>query len=146
VGSAPWTEVLELAEEAGRQAGAAAEAARERAVEAEGTKARRPTREDTDAVRRAARRARFEALDLALALVCAWLRDLAAVAEGAPELALNVDRAERLTEEAAGLDARSARRAAELAMDTRRRLTVNVGEELALEALAFRIEALLAGV
>jgi hypothetical protein len=29
-------------------------------------------------------------------------------------------------------------------MDVRRRLGVNVGEELALEALAFRLEALLA--
>ena len=29
-------------------------------------------------------------------------------------------------------------------MDTRRRLTVNVNEELALEALLFRLEALLA--
>ena len=146
VGSAPWTEILELAEEASRQAGAAAEAARERAAEEAGRKEKRSTREETDAVRRSSRRARTEALDLGLALVVAWLRDLAAVAEGAPELALNVDRIDRLKDEAAGLDPRAARRAAELAMDTRRRLTVNVGEELALEALAFRIEALLAGV
>jgi hypothetical protein len=31
-------------------------------------------------------------------------------------------------------------------MDTRRRLTVNVGEELALEALVYRLEALFASM
>jgi hypothetical protein len=36
-----------------------------------------------------------------------------------------------------------ARRGGELVMETRRRLTVNVNEELALEALAFRLEGLL---
>jgi hypothetical protein len=41
------------------------------------------------------------------------------------------------------VDARRARAGAELVMDTRRRLRVNVGEELALEALVFRLEALL---
>ena len=42
------------------------------------------------------------------------------------------------------VDPRRARRAAELVMDTRRRLQVNVSETLALEALAFRLEFLLA--
>jgi hypothetical protein len=42
-----------------------------------------------------------------------------------------------------GLDPRRARRGAELVMDTRRRLMVNVSEELALEALSFRLEFLL---
>jgi hypothetical protein len=41
------------------------------------------------------------------------------------------------------VDPRRARRAAELVMDTRRRLSVNVSEELALEALVFRLEAVL---
>jgi len=41
------------------------------------------------------------------------------------------------------LDGRRTRRGAELVMDTRRRLQVNVAEELALEALVFRLEALL---
>ena len=74
----------------------------------------------------------------------AWMRDLAAVAEGAPELVLNCDRAGELTGLADGLDPRRARRAGELVMETRRRLTVNVSEALALEALAFRVEYLLA--
>ena len=87
--------------------------------------------------------ARTEALDLGLALVAAWLRDLAAVAEGADDLVLNTDRASALGKMAAGLDGRRTRRGADLVMDTRRRLQVNVAEELALEALVFRLEALL---
>ncbi len=71
------------------------------------------------------------------------MRDLAAVAEGAPELALNSDRAGELERLAEGLDPRRARRAGELVMDTRRRLQVNVSETLALEALAYRLEFLL---
>jgi DNA polymerase III subunit delta' len=144
---APWTGLLEAAEAAGAQAG---EAARERlaSLEAEvgegGSPAvRRRERETTDAARRVARRARTEALDLGLALVAAWLRDLAAVAEGADDLVLNTDRASALGKMAAGLDGRRTRRGAELVMDTRRRLQVNVAEELALEALVFRLEALL---
>jgi DNA polymerase-3 subunit delta' len=144
---APWTGLLEAAEAAGAQAG---EAARERlaSLEAEagegGSPAvRRRERETTDAAKRVARRARTEALDLGLSLVAAWLRDLAAVADGADDLMLNTDRASALGKMAAGLDGRRTRRGAELVMDTRRRLQVNVAEELALEALVFRLEALL---
>src|SRR5207247_267326 len=97
------------------------------------------------AARRAGRRARTEALDLGLALVAAWLRDLSAVGEGAEDLALNVDEIAGIRSAADGLDPRRARRAAELVIDTRRRLRVNVGEELALEALVFRLQSLLRG-
>ena len=144
---APWTGLLEAAEAAGAQAG---EAARERlaslgaeAGEGGGPAVRRRERETTEAAKRVARRARTEALDLGLALVAAWLRDLAAVADGADDLVLNTDRASALGKMAAGLDGRRTRRGAELVMDTRRRLQVNVAEELALEALVFRLEALL---
>jgi DNA polymerase-3 subunit delta' len=105
--------------------------------------ARRREREATEAARRSARRARTEALDLGLALVAAWLRDLSASAEAAEDLVLNADRVEQIRDAAEGVDARRARRGAELVMETRRRLQVNVSEELALEALAFRLEALL---
>jgi DNA polymerase-3 subunit delta' len=143
---APWTGLLEAAEAAGAQAG---EAARERLASLEaqageaGPAVRRRERETTDAAKRVARRARTEALDLGLSLVAAWLRDLAAVADGADDLMLNTDRASALGKMAAGLDGRRTRRGAELVMDTRRRLQVNVAEELALEALVFRLEALL---
>ncbi|MGH2985137.1 MAG: DNA polymerase III subunit delta' C-terminal domain-containing protein, partial [Solirubrobacterales bacterium] len=91
------------------------------------------------------RRARTQSLDLGLALLGSWLRDLAAAGEGAAELALNADRRAELESVASAIDPRRARRGAELVMDTRRRLQVNVSETLALEALAFRLEFLLAG-
>ena len=100
-------------------------------------------KEAADAGKRASRRGRTEALDTGLALVGAWLRDLAAVGDGATDLILAADRERELREDAEGLDPRRARRGAELVMDSRRRLMVNVSEELALEALAFRLEFLL---
>ncbi len=112
-------------------------------AERSGPAARRRAREAEEAAKRASRRARTDTLDLGLALLGAWMRDLAAAAEGAPELALNADRIEVLERLSAGLDSRRARRAGELVLDTRRRLEVNVSETLALEALVFRIEYLL---
>jgi DNA polymerase-3 subunit delta' len=143
----PWRRMLAAAEAAGGHAGketaerlaaAAAEAGQD-----QGRAGRRAIRDAEEAGKRAGRRARTEALDAGLGLLAAWLRDLAAVAEGADELVLNVDRLGDLRTGAEGLDARAARRGGELVMDTRRRLQVNVGEELALEALVFRLEALL---
>jgi DNA polymerase-3 subunit delta' len=144
LGGAPWTGLLEVAEAAGSRA---REVAEERGAEDEAAQASAPGtrgREAEEGARRIARRARTEALDLGLALIASALRDLAGAAEGAEDLLLNVDRAEEIRSDAAELDARRARRGAELAIDTRRRLQVNVAEELALEALVFRLEALLA--
>jgi DNA polymerase-3 subunit delta' len=139
---APWLDLLELAERAGAEA---ADDLRAQLAQAEDPEpGRAGAREAEESVRRVSRRGRTEALDLGLALVCAWLRDMAAVAGGAPDLVLNADRASELAAAAEGLDPRAPRRAAEVAMDVRRRLTVNVGEELALEALSFRLESLLA--
>jgi DNA polymerase III subunit delta' len=144
----PWSGLLQAADAAGGRAGEAARARAsalaEDAGEVEGAPARRRSREAEEASRRASRRARTEALDLGLALVAAWLRDLAAAGEGGEDIALNADRAAELRT-ASHLDPRRARRAAELVMETRRRLQVNVGEELALEALLFRMEAVLRG-
>ena len=144
--AAPWRRMLAAAESAGAHAGeetverlaaAAAETGQD-----EGRAGRRAAREAEEAGRRASRRARTEALDTGLGLLAAWLRDLAAVADGAADLVLNTDRLDEARDAANGLDARAARRGGEIVMDTRRRLTVNVGEELALEALVYRLEAL----
>jgi hypothetical protein len=105
---------------------------------------RRRARELEEAARRTSRASRTATLDLGLALLAAWLRDIVAVSEGAPELVLNRDRADAVEALAGRVESRRARRAAELAMDTRRRLRVNVNETLALEALTFRTEFLLA--
>jgi DNA polymerase-3 subunit delta' len=144
----PWTGLLEAAEKRGAEVGDAArnrlEALADQARDAADKRAeQRLRREATDAGKRASRRGRTEALDTGLSLVGAWLRDLAAVGDGASELVLTADRERELSDAAAGLDPRRARRAAELVMDTRRRMTVNVSEELALESLSFRLEFLL---
>jgi DNA polymerase-3 subunit delta' len=137
----PWRELLEAASEAGREAGAEEE---RRLLEEAEVAARRGrkgklTREATEQVRRTERRARTQALDLGLALCCAWYRDLAAIASGADDVVLNADRLPQLAEDAEGLDPERARRAVEWVLDTRRRLRVNVSEDLALEALWLRL-------
>ncbi len=152
----PWREMLEAATKAGRAAGAAeerrlleeAEAMRKRgrsgdagAPQGRSRGATRLTREATEQVRRTERRARTEALDLGLALCCAWYRDVAALASGADDVVLNADRRAELAEDAEGLDPADARRALEWVLDTRRRMRVNVSEELALEALWLRLSA-----
>jgi len=131
-----WSAMLKSAERAGEEAESAVREALEEEKEA-GMK--RSTRDIADASKRAGRRRRTDLLDLGLNLVAAWFRDLAAVASGAADVAYNRDRLAELRSQAAGLDPNSARRAAELVQDTRRRLDLNVSEELALEALSFRL-------
>jgi DNA polymerase-3 subunit delta' len=136
---APWRALLKAAEEVGADAEAEARAALDADKEA-GVK--RSAREMADEAKRVGRRRRTETLDLGLALTSSWFRDLVAVLEGAPEVAFNRDRLTQLRAAAEGNDSESARRAAELVQDTRRRLDLNVSEELALEALAYRLERL----
>ena len=81
---------------------------------------------------------------LGLELVASWFRDLVAAASGASEVAYNQDRIAELQAHASTLDPTQPRRAAELVQDTRRRLDLNVSEELALEALSFRLAAVFA--
>jgi DNA polymerase III subunit delta' len=144
LGGRPWRAVLQAADDAGEAEGERVVARLAEAAEgADPREARRLRREAEDAGKRAARARRTEVLDFSLALMGAWFRDLAAVAEGAPELAMNADRLDELRADADGLDPRAARRAGELVLETRRNLQVNIAEELALEALLFRAEALL---
>jgi DNA polymerase-3 subunit delta' len=142
----PWRELLELASEAGQEAGAEEEGRLLEEAAAASRRARKGklTREAIEQVRRTERRARTQALDLGLALCCAWYRDLAAVAAGADDVILNADRRDALAEDAKDLDPQSAREALEWVLDTRRRMRVNVSEELALEALWLRLRAALA--
>jgi DNA polymerase III subunit delta' len=144
LGDRPWMAVLAAADEAGEAEGErVAQRIADAAEGADPKEASRIRRESEESGKRAARARRTEVLDLSLALCGAWFRDLAAVAEGAPELAMNVDRLDELRADAEGLDPRAARRAGELVLETRRNLQVNIAEELALEALLFRSEALL---
>ncbi len=137
--------LLQAARDAGSGAGEelAAQVAGE--LELLPTKERkRHEREALDAQRRAERRARTGALDLALRLAEAWLRDVWCVAEGAGEVVHAQDRRPELERDAAGRAPARLRQAVELVQDARRRLALNVSEELALESLAYRLQTLLA--
>ncbi len=133
----PWRGLLKAAEEIGADAEAAAREALDAEKEA-GVK--RTAREIADEAKRVGRRRRTDTLDLGLAICAAWFRDLAAVAAGAEEVVFNRDRFSQLRAAAAGIEPASLRRCAELVQDTRRRLDLNVSEELALEALYSRLE------
>ncbi len=140
----PWTGLLDSAKAHGVRAGEEVEARVARDLELLGSKERkRHEREGTDARRRAERRARTAALDRGLGLAELWLRDVWCVAQGAPDLIHQSDRADRLAEDARGRDGHDLARGIELVRDTRMRLGQNVSEELALEALAYRLGELL---
>ena len=141
VADAPWKRLLERAEAAGEEVEAAT---REMLDEESKSGFKRTARDIADESKRAGRRRRTEILDLGLELCAAWFRDLAAVASGAEDVAFNRDRLELLRAQAEGLDPSPARRAAEDVQETRRGLDLNVSEELALEALFFRLERLFA--
>ena len=136
-----WKALLADAEAAGEEADAAV---REALEEEKAAGLKRSARDITDEAKRSARRRRTGMLDLGLGLAAAWFRDLAAVSAGAADVAYNRDRLAELQERVAGLDPSAPRRAAELVQDTRRRLDLNVSEELALEALSYRLGDVLA--
>jgi DNA polymerase-3 subunit delta' len=139
-----WMGLLEAAKSAGAVAGAAVtERLQEQAGFLPSKERRKYEREGADIVRRAERRERTATLELGLRLVELWLRDLWCLASGVPELAFACDRSAELDADASGRDAGSLLHGVELVRDTRLRLSLNVSEELALEALAYRLAALL---
>jgi DNA polymerase III subunit delta' len=143
-GERPWQALLEAAKLAGDEAGeAATERLREQAEMLPSKERRKHEREGADIVRRGERRARTATLDLGLRLVEQYLRDAWCVAVGAPEVVLASDRLVELGSENAGRDPAALLTGVELVRDTRLRLGLNVSEELALEALLYRLSELL---
>jgi DNA polymerase-3 subunit delta' len=143
----PWMALWERARNAGAAAGAAVDAALETELEYAIRKDHgRMRREAGERAKRAARRAQTAALDRGLALVGLWLRDVACVVDGAPELVHHSDRADALREDAArGVAAGALRDALALVEDTRAALELNPNEELALDALGSRLARALSG-
>jgi DNA polymerase-3 subunit delta' len=139
--TAPWGPLLDRAEAEGAEAEGAVRA---RLEEERESGAARPAKEIGDEAKRAGRRRRTEVLDLGLELIGTWLRDLVAISVDAPDVAFNSDHMAELERDAAGIDPGRAREGTELVEETRRRLDLNVSEELALEALLYRLERLLA--
>ncbi|MEI7626313.1 MAG: hypothetical protein WCK06_09245 [Actinomycetota bacterium] len=100
---------------------------------------RRRETEHTEQSKRVQRRVRTESLDLSLALVGLWYRDMACLAWESADLVHHSDRYAAL-EACLGPGPEALRAAVELIEESRRRLSLNVSEELALEALAYRLE------
>ena len=143
--SRSWSELLTAARASGERAGEQVKAAVADELFAVPTKERRRHERDaTERIRRAERRERTGALDLGLRLAGLWLRDTGCVADDLPELVYAVDRLAELRRDAEGRPGTALRRGVELVEDTRQRLALNVSEELALEALAYRLGELLA--
>jgi DNA polymerase III subunit delta' len=143
-GERPWREMLEAAKSAGVRAGEeVVERLRDELELVPAKERKRLEKEALDARRRAERRGRARALELALRLGELWLRDLLCLTEAAPEVVHNLDRMAELEEDLSILGAPRARARARagiaLFQDTRLRLSLNVSEELALEALAYRL-------
>jgi DNA polymerase-3 subunit delta' len=109
--------------------------------------AKRVKREGETAGKRAHRRAHAATLDHGLQLVGLWLRDVAAAKDGAPELIHHVDRAEQVTGDADQTLASGnrLRDAISLVEEARTMQILNPSEELALEALASKLERTLRG-
>ncbi len=146
VGDRPWTALLDAAKLAGTNAGERSQLTLAGELELAPAKERkRLEREGAEARRRIERRARTEALDLSLRLAELWLRDVLCIGEGAGELVHAVDRRAELEADAQGRDGAALSVAVELVQDTRLRLALNVSEELALEALAYRLAEALSG-
>jgi DNA polymerase-3 subunit delta' len=140
----PWEELLSAVRARGTAALAEVEARAAAELELTSRKERkRVETEWTERARRSRRRAATGALDLSLQLVSLWFADLIYLACGAEELVRNRDRMAELREDAVA-DLPRLRRSVELVEETRQRFELNVSEELACEALAYRIQQTLA--
>jgi DNA polymerase-3 subunit delta' len=140
----PWEKLLAAVKGRGAAVAEATEA--QAAAELELTSRRDQSRVKTEWAergRRSRRRAQTAALDLGLQVVSLWFADLAALAWGGEDLVRNADRAVELERDraaGAGSDPSRLRAAIELVEATRLRFSFNVTEDLACEALGYRIE------
>ncbi|MCL2418031.1 MAG: hypothetical protein FWD04_01960 [Conexibacteraceae bacterium] len=146
--AAPWDGLLAAVRARGERV--EVELKERQAAEAELLPSRERRRAETEwgeRIRRVRRRVETGELELALDLIEAWLLDLVALAIGAPDLVRNTDRLGELRVDAGvahGADPGALRRAVELVEDTRQRFQLNVSEDLALEALTYRLGTVLA--
>jgi len=147
-----WRGLLDRAEERrlAAEAQVAEQAAARLASEPKGRDRSAIEKQFEDAAKRDGRRARTGLLDLGLTLAALRFRDLVCLGEGAHDAALDRAGAETLIAAAADpdddgpsvVDPRRLRVAAERCEDARLSLELNVTEDLALEALGFRLAQL----
>lgn len=137
----PWEAVLQAADERGTASRGALEIQLGEELQFLPKKEHKRTTTDFEGrMKRGERRARTQALDTMLQLAGLWYRDLACVAAGADDLVHNADRTDALGADAPRKPPAVLLDAIELLDDTRTRLALNVNEDLALEALALRLE------
>jgi DNA polymerase III subunit delta' len=142
--SRPWSELLASVRKRGEMIIAEVEVRAAAELELTSRKDRKRVEgEWSERARRSRRRVQTGALDLALQLVALWFSDLACLAWEADDLVRNRDRLEVLRV-SAGPEPGRLREAVELVEETRRRFELNVSEDLACEALAYRLEQVLA--
>jgi DNA polymerase-3 subunit delta' len=140
----PWSELLESVHARGDALRAQLEERAAAELELHAKKDRKRVQTEwAERIRRARRRTETAALDLGLQLVTLWFADLACLEWGADDLVRHCDRADELAA-ARGRDTQRLREAVDLVEDTRVRFKLNVSEELACEALAYRLERSLA--
>lgn len=144
-----WRGLLDRAEErrAAAEEGIAEQAAARLESEPKGRDRSALEKQFEDAAKRDGRRARTELLALGLTLAGLRFRDLLCLAEGAEDAVLDWAGAQALVagrggDAAVAVDPRRLRVATERCEDTRKALEVNVTEDLALEALGFRLARL----
>ena len=146
--TAPWRPLMAAVRGRGDRLQSELEARRDAELELVPKKERkRLETEWTERIKRGRRRVETDALDLALTVIESWLLDLAALAWGSRELIRNLDRLSALAEDqvsSTGLLASALIDAVAQVEETRTRFQLNVTEELALEALAYRLERRLA--
>ncbi len=141
--SKPWSALLKAVRARGESTRAELQGRAAAEIELYPRKERkRVENEWNDRVRRSRRRTETATLDLGLQLVALWLADLALLVWGADDLVRHVDRLSELSE-VGGLQPQSLAQAVELVEDTRQRFALNVSEDLACEALAYRLEHVL---
>ena len=140
----PWRGLLARAEERREEAELRVGEARAERLQSEpkGRERGALERRFDETAKRDGRRARTELLELGLTLAALGFRDLVCIAEGAEEAALDGERAAALAPAARARDPRRLREAAERCEEARLSLEVNVTEDLALEALGYRLAAL----
>jgi DNA polymerase III subunit delta' len=136
----PWSELLIAVRARGEALRSELEALESAELELTARRDRKRVQgEWSERARRGRRRVETAAVDLGLQLVSLWFADLARLAWDAPELVRNSDRLDELAEDG-GVDPQRLREAIELVEETRQRFQLNVSEDLACEALAYRLE------
>jgi DNA polymerase-3 subunit delta' len=143
----PWSALLGAVRAQGEAAAGELEAQQAAELELVPRKERRRLETEwNDRIRRVRRRVQTGALDLGLQVVALWFADLMALALDAPDLVRAVDRVGELRSDLAEVGTTAPgrlRRAIELVEDTRQRFELNVSEDLACEALGYRLERVL---